>query len=259
MSIVMDKKPSSKVGGILNYLFGNRCGHNPNNPQFFAPPEAHKLRPSVIQYAIKNLEHFYENPSKWLSSLKAVRESKRQQRTEGRSREATIIGILLHYVDLASLRVGFPDQSGDFVSLDMRFLARQVGWRTHEDDEKDDERIKKGLKPKNKGFKRTWRSINNLKRAGYITVHRRFKIEKNGEKAQYKGLAAIRTLNPKVFLELGVSLFKLELKRKEATRRLKAKKNEYLKKAEAIVASIKTARNNTVTPIRPGVYVEAVL
>lgn len=221
------------------YLYGNRCGHNPNAPQFFTSPEPHKLRPNVIQYAIKNLEHFYEKPSKWLSSLKRTRSSKRQQRSEAREREANIIGVLLHYTDLATLRVGFPEGSGDFVSFDMLFLARQVGWRTAEDDKQDKERVKQGLRPLNKGLKRTWRAIANLKRAGYITVHKQFKIEKYEEATLYKGMAAIKTINQKLFIELGVNLSLLEQKRKEAAKRLKKQKADYLKKAEAMLIAMK--------------------
>ena len=241
---------SESISLTKQFLFGNRCGHDPSEPRFFSPPEAHKLRPDVIQYAINNLEHFYHNPKKWLLSLLRVRESKRQQRSEAREREAKILGILLHYVDLASLRVGFSDGAGDFVSLDMRFFARQAGWRTLEDDAKDDERIKKGLRPINKGLKRTWRAIDNLKRAGYVNVSQQFKMTEAGDAASYQGLAAIKTVSQKLFTELGISSVRLALKRKEATKRLKEKKRAYLQKAEGLLASLKTARNNVVQPVK---------
>lgn len=243
--VVVSPNEATKI-----YIYGNRCGHNPDDPRYFQPSEAHKLRPSVIQFALNNVKRFYENPTKWLQSLKRTRTSKKQERSEARESDADVIGVLLHYTELSSLRVGFHDVTGDFISLDMRFIARQLGWRTDEDDKKDKARIEQGLKPKDRGIKRVWRSIARLKRAGYLTVQRKFKVKiKPGQETQYKGIAAIRTIHQKLFIELGISLTKLSFKRREATKRLKKKGREYMQKAEALVASIKNARTNQPNPI----------
>ena len=239
LSVAENMTPSGEAS--IN-LFGNRCGHDPELPRYFEPSQEHKLRPSVIQYAINNLKNFYSNPTKWLKSLRLTRSSVRQERSEAREADASVLGVILHYVDLSSLRVGFHDNAGDFIALDMRFLARQVGWRTKEDDEKDIERIKKGLNPREKGIKRLWRSIARMKKAGYLTVHEQFKIQKvEGEETKYKGLAAIRTLSRKLFIELGISDLHLDRKRKEASKRLKEKKREYLTKIEKLVKSSQEA------------------
>lgn len=223
-------------------VFGNRCGHVPDAPCYFIPSKEHKLRPSVIQFAMNNLEHYYLKPSYWLESLKRTRLSKKKQRSEARERDAAVLGVLLHYTELASLRVGFYDSVGSFVSLDMRFIARQLGWRTLEDDKKDSKRLEQGLKPKAKGIKRVWRSINNLKRAGYLTVHQQFKLEKKGDnehEAVYKGFAAIRAINAKLFTELGIKLTELDRKRKEASKRLKRKWREAVQQVEFTLSNIR--------------------
>lgn len=212
-------------------MTGNKCGHNPQNPQFFEPSEKHRLRPDVIQWAIKNLEKFYVKPDNWLISLKISRRSQRQERSEGRERDADVIGVLLHYTELASLRVGVPKENGEFLSLDMRFIAKKLGWRTDSDDEEDKQRLKEGgVKPRQKGIKRVWRAISALKDAGYLTVHRRYKKCLEGEQ-DYIGLPSVRCIQPKLFNELGIGLQKLRAKRDQAAKRLKKKYGVFRKKA----------------------------
>lgn len=200
--------------------------------------DGHKLRPNVIQIAIENLNRFYDNPSKWLQSVTNSRTQKSQERSEARDADVQVLGVILHYTELSSMRVGIPDfKTGDFISLDMRYMAKKIGWRTDEDDKIDAERVKNGLNPKNKGLKRFQRCIARLKRAGYITLQRRTKSKQIGHLKQFKELASVKTINPKLFTELGVSWLKLEKKRKEATNRLK-------KLGKVAIESIKA----TITP-----------
>lgn len=210
---------------------GNWCGHIPGQPRFFRPNASHKNRPDVIQWARKNLERFYQKPKKWLKALNLSRQSVRQERTEGRERDASVLGVLLHYTELASLRVGIPKENGQFISLNMKFLAKKLGWRTEDDDKLDRQRIAAGRTPLNRGVKRVWRSIQSLKAAGYITVHKRFERALEGEQ-DYIGLPAVRCMKPKLFWELGINGTKLRTKRDQATKRLKKRYRQYIEKVE---------------------------
>jgi len=210
-------------------MTGNKCGHDPQNPQFFEPSEKHRLRPDVIQWAINNLEKFYVKPDNWLFSLKISRRSQRQERSEGRERDADVLGVLLHYTELASLRVGVPKENGEFISLDMRFIAKTLGWRNTKDDEEDKQRLEAGITPRHRGIKRVWRSIATLKNAGYLTVHRQYKKCFDDEQ-EYIGLPSVRCIQPKLFHELGIGLQKLRAKRDQAAKRLKKRYGSFKKK-----------------------------
>jgi len=211
---------------------GNSCGHNPLVPRFFEPNPKHANRPDVLQWARANLERFYLKPQSWLNSLRLTRTSSRQERSEGRERDADVLGVLLHYTELASLRVGVPQSDGTFVSLSMKFIAKQLMWRTDEDDRLDAKQVAAGKEPLNRGIKRVWRSICSLKQAGYLTVHRRYKKLLEGEQ-DYVGLPAVRCIQPKLFWELGINGTKLKAKRDQATKRLKKQYGKYREQVEA--------------------------
>ena len=208
---------------------GNWCGHDPLNPRFFAIPDSHARRPDVLQFAQNNLKRFYFAPGKWLSSLRLVRLSTRKTRSEARERNAAVLGVLLHYLELASMRVGIPNRNGVFMPIDMKFIAKKLGWRTDVDDQEDKARLTAGRNPKNRGIKRVLRAISDLKRAGYVTVHPRFTKVLEGEQ-DYTGLPAVRCLLPKVFHELGIQYERLKLRRDQAAKRLRKQYLDYSKK-----------------------------
>jgi len=232
----MLEEPSCPVKSVL--LFGNKCGHEPKVPRYYDIPKEHKLRPSVIQLAINNIKNFYETPRRWLESLRINRESSRQQRSEAREANSGVLQTMLHYLELATMRVGFYKPNGEFWTPSMAWIAKQLGWRTKADEEEDRELIKKKKKPKRRGIKRVWRALKRLKEAGYIEVYPRFEeIEFEGEK-QYKGLPAVRRILPKLFKELKISLVKLEAKRREAGKRIKQKLQQVAGKAKEGVTEL---------------------
>lgn len=210
--------------GIILGLGGNRCYHDPQNPRFYEPPEQHGLRPDVIQLARSQLVKFYAAPHNYLQSLLLSRESSRKERSEARESDVIVLGIILHHLELTTMRVGTPLENGTFLSLSMADIAIRAGWRNKED-------------TNNKGIKRVWRSIKRLKLAGYITVHRRFKKVLEGEQ-NYVGLPAVRCVANKLFYELGVKAKELEKRRKEASKRLKKKYQSFKEKAEAELKKI---------------------
>lgn len=236
---------SGKLARTINVeRSGNRCGHDPHRPLFYTTPKHHARRPDVIQYAQHNLRQYYANPAGvFLPSLRISRESSRKCRSEGRERDAQVLGLLLQYADLASLRVGFNKDDGSFQSLDMRFIAKQLGWRTAEDEAEDRALIESGQPPKLRGIKRVWRSINALKQAGLLTVHPRCEALFNEHGGDYRGLPAIRRLSLTLFLELGIKLAHLKKKRDEAAKRLKRRLKKLAE--QAAIAVSKTAATVT--------------
>jgi len=186
------------------YLSGNRCGHDPLNPRWYAPPAAHGRRPDVLYNASQKTALFYRYPKQHLLSLRLTRQSSRQERSEAREMDAGVLQVSLHYLDLASLRVGVPGKGTQFKSLGYREMAEHLGYRDKND-------------PTDKGIKRVSRAMARFVRAGYITVYQRVEKDADGE---YRGLNAVKRIHPMLLYELGVSRLKLDKARKYARKRL---------------------------------------
>lgn len=188
---------------------GNRCGHSPINPRFFEIPSSHKDRPDVIGIAQENAKNFYYQPDSWLQSLLGVRDSNRKERSEGRERDSGVLQVILHYVELASMRVGFPSsEDGGFRNLSLKSIAAKLGYQNASDHAE-------------KGVKRVWRALNNFKKAGYIEVSKKFDTYIGDDGLiKYKGLAAVKRVTPKLFTELDVTQHRLDIQRRAARKRL---------------------------------------
>lgn len=181
---------------------GNRCGHNPEAPRPFIKPEMHKARPKILTCASEVWRNFYNAPKAYFVELRFLRASRRQQRSESREAVMSIAQVLLHYVELASLRVGVPYVSKDgFCSLTIEFLAEKAGL----------------------SLKRAKRAIALLKRAGYLTLIERFDIKKDelSNETKFIGLAAVKCLTASFFKACGIDLVWLAAQRKLARKRLK--------------------------------------
>jgi hypothetical protein len=177
---------------------GNWCGHDKDNPRFFYGKLEHKNRPIILEQAKQAAKTFYDTQSKLLQCLKGYRNgSKRKIRSESREAIASVIQVLMHYLDLASLRFVMPTAEGGLFCPTFKFIAKQAGI----------------------GEKRLSRVINLLKRANFIDVHERYK--KEGDK--FIGLASVKRVSPLLFLALGISSKDLDKQRKQASKALKAR------------------------------------
>ncbi|MCP5460035.1 MAG: hypothetical protein H6971_10450, partial [Gammaproteobacteria bacterium] len=105
---------------------GNRCGHDPRAPRWFQPPEKHAPRPAILRKLNEKLRGYYRRPGVLLPSLNGVNGSERQQRSERREACLDLLGGLVHYLDLATLRVGVPGDEG-FRGIPMARLAGLSG------------------------------------------------------------------------------------------------------------------------------------
>jgi hypothetical protein len=190
-----------------NHTNGNNCGHMPDNPRWFNPPPQH-TRPKIIERAIGEVRRYYREPASTIPSLNLANGSDRQQRSERREACLSVLGCLLHYLDLVTLRVGIPQNDLSFQGISMPFIAEKSGLT----------------------LKRTERAVRDLVKSGLITVHPL--CEKIND-AIYKGYAAIRTISSKLFALFGMS-GRLRFERERATDRLKkrARKEEQKGKAK---------------------------
>lgn len=186
---------------------GNRCGHQPDVPRYFAPPTEHAERPKILVSAVEAIKKFYAAPDKIFPALNAANGSDRQQRSERREAEAALLQCILHYTDLVTLRVGIPQADGSMMGLTMPYLAEKSGL----------------------GERRTERAIADLKKAGLIKV---FPVCKKISEAAYKGAAAIRTLSELVFTVLGLGGW-LKKERKRASQRRQQKNQSRQQKQQA--------------------------
>lgn len=185
---------------------GNWCGHNPVSPRFFEKPESHKQRPKVIDWAMDAWRRFYSSPSSCFSELRLTRYSGRKQRSESREALASISQVLLHYTELASLRVGVPHITDGFRSLTVKFLADKAGI----------------------GLKRALRALALLKRAGYIRLIERFDLKEQGDNLQFIGLAAVKCITPAFFKACGINLQWLSAQRRLARKRINKHANRHM-------------------------------
>jgi hypothetical protein len=175
-------------------MHGNNCGHRPETPRWFDPPLRH-TRPKIITKIISEIRRYYCDPASTIPSLNLANGSDRQQRSERREACLSVLGCLLHYLDLATLRVGIPQTDSSFQGISMPFIAEKSGLT----------------------LKRAERATRDLVRAGLITVHPL--CEKISDTV-YKGYAAIRTISSKLFALFGLS-GRLRYERERASDRLK--------------------------------------
>ncbi len=186
---------------------GNNCGHKPASPRWFAPPPKH-TRPKIISKVISEIQHYYLNPTSAIPSLNLVNGSNRQQRSERREACLSVLGCLLHYLDLASLRVGIPQPDKSFNGISMPFIAEKSGLT----------------------LKRTERAMRDLVKSGLIDV---YPLCEKLSDTVYKGYAAIRTVSRKLFTLFGMGgRLKYEREKASARQRKRTRKEELKGKAK---------------------------
>ena len=180
---------------------GNRCGHDPAHPRFISvvnphTDEAwtparrddfgHKRKASFFYDADSYLNQFYHFP-RMIPGLGVLHSERgeRQRRSEWREDVVTLLSVLTHHVELASInwaagfaRVGIPTADG-FVYYDMGYWLKKTRL--------SESRLK--------------RAFGKLTELGYITRTRRW-IER--DKGRFKGLATSTTISLSLYKEMGL-------------------------------------------------------
>ena len=128
---------------------GNRCGTT-CRPALVRTPPQHAARPKILLQLQERVRAYFDDP-KVPPSLNAANGSPRQQRSERRKPAWISLGALVHYLDLATLRVGIPQADGSTQGLSLAFLAERAGL----------------------GRRRAERACRDLRKAGLVTVYPR--------------------------------------------------------------------------------------
>jgi hypothetical protein len=219
----------NKLQALRPIMIGNRCGHIPNEPRFYLRPENHKPRPSVLERAIDVLMETYHWPKKLLKKLLGLNLSGRQKRSERREAISSVAQVLLHYLELVKLRVGFHDAEGKFIPLDLEYIATKAGIN----------------------FIRAKRALSDLAKAGYITITRQFDKKEDGT---FSGKASIREISIQFFIDLGTDIQKLffarEWKRKQQEKAASKKANKKLKGIVQAITSFGRKKRVTFKRVR---------
>ena len=172
---------------------GNRCGHDPACPRWFEPPAHHAPHPKILVKLQAAVRAYFADPAV-LPSLNAANGSSRQQRSERREACLALLGALVHYLDLTTLRVGIPQADGSFQGLSLEFLAEKAGL----------------------GLRRAERACRDLRKAGLVEV---YPIAQKTDGDRYRGLPAIRRLPVSLFKVFGLSRWLQRERDKAASRR----------------------------------------
>lgn len=200
-----------KIGKII----GNRCGHIPECPQLFARPEKQKKTYSSIHIATEHLAEYYHQPiDNWLPNIHAIRDTKRQQRSERREAIASIARVMVNHIDMASMKI-VRAFNGDLVEMSVKELAKKA--HIH--------------------IRRAERALTDLRHANYLELQYRVEHMPDGT---IKPKIAIKRLTALFFYHLGISFEKL----KQESERAKAQFKKFNKKARMKAAEVKFATGN---------------
>jgi hypothetical protein len=218
-----DSNPQSQKS-LAGSNSGNRCGHDPAAPRWFAPPPEHEPRPPVIREWIERARDFYLHPDKIPSLANALFGRKvaadpagdhkpRRMRSERREACCDLLGAIVHYCDLPTLCLSVPQPDGSLLALKLATLADRAGL----------------------SLRRAERAMRDIVTGGLVAVHPR--CEQLGD-GTYLGRAAIRVVPPCVF-----GLFGLEARLEHDRRRISQKRRE--ERAETTPTKTATARIRT--------------
>ena len=186
---------------------GNRCGHDPCCPRWFEPPAHHAPHPKILVKLQAAVRAYFADPAV-LPSLNAANGSARQQRSERREACLALLGALVHYLDLVTLRVGIPQADGSFEGLTLEFLAERAGL----------------------GLRRAERACRDLRKAGLVEV---YPIARKTDGDRYRGLPAIRRLPVALFQVFGLSRWLQRERDKAASRRRRQRRRQDAAQTEA--------------------------
>ena len=208
---------------------GNRCGHVPSAPRFFTPPDNHAPHPRILVRLQEAIETYFSNPD-CLPSLNAANGSARSQRSERREACLSLLGALIHYLDLVTLRVGLPQDDGTLRGLSMPFLAERAGL----------------------GLRRAERACRDLVRAGLLKIHPRVEATAEGG---HQGFPAIRRIPAALFKIFGLDAWLQRERDKAAQRRRRRQRRQETTRTAADAGrrelALEAVRQRGATPPTP--------
>lgn len=211
---------------------GNRCGHDPQNPDFKILNFTHtdKKIPLIQATLIDSVKAYYDNPG-LLPSLFQILGTKnkdgrfRSNRSCIRDAEVRVLTALLSLTDYTTLKIGTPCANGDFLNRHFGEIARSADLL--------DKRSTQDMPIANRRF---YRVIKRLKKAGILQVDKQYRVI-DGEfdltpqgtlKPRIRALYSIKTISQDFLLSLGVvSLKSLKEFRDWCSSTYKAKRDKF--------------------------------
>ncbi|MDX1371787.1 MAG: hypothetical protein R3321_04920, partial [Nitrososphaeraceae archaeon] len=125
---------------------GDLGGHLQAIPFFFEKVEGHLDRPYFIQKLMNAATRYYNSPKYYLIRLSFLQTS--QKRSERRESIVNVLRLFLYYTDIATHQIGTFLKNGALNPLRLKFIQDKL----------------------NMGYKRIWRAICDLRKAGYLIV-----------------------------------------------------------------------------------------
>jgi hypothetical protein len=202
------------------------CPHNPATPILQIALKRTPL--TILKKITKRVAEFYANPATLTCLTARARKLKRPARMKSQRREGVIqvIIALLHYTDLATMRVGIPTARG-FKPLGVRFFVKLTGLSQS----------------------RFERALADINAAGVIKTHQRHRRGKNGD---YIGLNAVRVVSTQLFTALGLGKYLKEVRVACSKKLLKlAETNSVAKMANLVMISQGRQARHQRAKIRP--------
>lgn len=226
---------------------GNRCGHDPLNPDFEtidfkAAEKSHPITQIQLMYAVQK---YYKNPM-LLPSLFHVNGTKnkdgryRANRTCARDAHVQILMAIVSLTDFVTLKVGTPCNNGDFIDRDFGYIAKQVGMLD-----------KSSTQEKPVPNRRFYRAISDFKKSGILRVDQQYRVE-DGEfelkpngtlKPKIRASYSIKSINQDFLLALGaVTAKKLRAFRDQCSASYAAKREAFKKKNKHHTQSVEARK-----------------
>lgn len=203
---------------------GNRCGHNPTQPNFLVQSHASNL-PLFIQRSFQRVDEIYHRIVDALE-LDSLNEC-RKKRTERREAVVQALKVCLKYLDLVTLTICIPTDAG-MVGLTLERLHKEttISWSR---------------------FKR---AVADLRRAGWLVISQPRTTNRAGE---VRGLVAIKALSSRLFKLLRLDLT-LRREREKASKRQRVKASRQGKTQRAFYQRQRcaTASAPVSAPVQPG-------
>lgn len=149
--------------------------------------------PAILTDAMAALSGYMDAPNRYFPILNAINGSARQQRSERSAACMLLLAACLKYLDLASMRIGVPQESGSMLNLRVSWLARHAGLSE----------------------RRAERALRDLKMAGLVEIEQRH--HRTGPDT-WRGLVALKAVSRDVFAALGMAR-RLDIERGKARMR----------------------------------------
>lgn len=202
-------------------MTGNRCGHDPKNPQLSPAKPIRKGKgglPRILSLAAERAKAWYFHPKK-CPPLQA--QPNRRTRSERREACQIVLETILSYLDLASMCLGTPTAASGFIDIDMRTIVRDSGI----------------------GQRRCERAIALFKEAGFMKVTQ---PRTQNDEGMYFGCRAIRVVTEALFEWLGLGPM-LHRERARASERLRRKAQKANRKVTDFMRRITKGLRNAFT------------